>query len=231
MRPMRLRPRSLLLVPVALLAACGGATTSHQATSAPDRSLSAQAQAAPLETLQQPSASKASDGVASSKGATASKSRRAARSQAVRPPLITTGKQRPSKARGQFAGTRVNELKPSGASVLSPCTLVTRSEARAILGRPIAGLKKAAQGPTCIYRQQGSKRLVTVALQHGRVSAAQQRGKQVVRVNLRGHKAFCLKQGTLMMLVPLRDGQMLNVSAACPIAAQFASKALARLGG
>jgi hypothetical protein len=115
--------------------------------------------------------------------------------------------------------------------VLSPCTLVTRSEARAILGRPIVGLKKAAQGPTCIYRQQDSKRLITVSLQHLELSPAQQRGEQVVRVNLRGHKGYCLKQGTLMMLVPLRDGQVLNVSAACPIAAQFASKALARLGG
>jgi hypothetical protein len=228
---MRLRPRSLLLVPVALLAACGGATTSHQGTAAPDRSLSAQTDAAALETLQQPSTAKASDGVASSKGAAGSKSQRSTRSQAVRPPLITTGKQRPSKARGTFPNKRVHELKSSGASVLSPCTLVTRSEARAILGRPIAGLEKAVQGPTCIYRQQGSKRLVTVALQHARLSAAQQRGKQVVRVNLRGHKGYCLKQGTLMMLVPLRDGQVLNVSAACPIAAQFASKALARLGG
>jgi hypothetical protein len=228
---MRLRPHSLLLVPVALLAACGGATTSHQGTAAPDRSLSAQTQAAPLETLQQPSTSKASDGVASRNGAASAKTPRAARPEAVRPALITTGKQRPSKARGQFPGKRVHELKPSGASVLSPCTLVTRSEARAILGRPIAGLRKAEQGPTCIYRQQGSKRLVTVALQHLELSAAQQRGKQVVRVNLHGHKAYCLKQGTLMMLVPLRDGQVLNVSAACPIAAQFAAKALARLGG
>jgi hypothetical protein len=227
---MRLRPRGLLLVPVALLAACGGATTSHQTTAAHDRALPAQTEAAALQTLQQPG-TKAADGVASDKAAAGSKSRRSTRSQAARPPLITTGKQRPSKARGQFPGKRVNELKPSGASVLSPCTLVTRSEARAILGRPIAGLKKAQQGPTCIYRQQGSKRLVTVALQHLELSAAQQRGKQVVRVNLRGHKGYCLKQGTLMMLVPLRDGQVLNVSAACPIAAQFASKALARLGG
>jgi hypothetical protein len=169
--------------------------------------------------------------VASSKGAASAKSQRAARPQTVRPALITTGKQRPSKARGQFPGKRVHELKPSGASVLSPCTLVTRSEARAILGRPIVGLKKAAQGPTCIYRQQDSKRLITVSLQHLELSPAQQRGKQVVRVNLRGHKGYCLKQGTLMMLVPLRDGQVLNVSAACPIAAQYASKALARLGG
>jgi hypothetical protein len=228
---MRLRPRGLLLVPVALLAACGGATTSHQTTAATDRALPAQTEAAALQTLQQPGTAKAADGVAGDKAAAGSKSRRSTRSQAARPPLITTGKQRPSKARGQFPGKRVNELKPSGASVLSPCTLVTRSEARAILGRPIAGLKKAEQGPTCIYRQQGSKRLVTVALQHLELSAAQQRGKQVVRVNLRGHKGYCLKQGTLMMLVPLRDGQVLNVSAACPIAAQFASKALARLGG
>ena len=228
---MRLRPRSLLLVPVALLAACGGATTSHEGTATPDRSLSAQTQAAPLETLQQPANSKASDGVATSKAAGSKSKRSAGTEEASRPPLITTGKQRPSKARGQFPGKRVNELKPSGASVLSPCTLVTRSEARAILGRPIAGLQKAAQGPTCIYRQQGTKRLVTVALQHSELSAAQRSGKQVVRVNLRGHKGYCLKQGTLMMLVPLRDGQVLNVSAACPIAAQFATKALARLGG
>ena len=125
----------------------------------------------------------------------------------------------------------MHELKPSGASILSPCTLVTRSEAQAILGQPIAGLQKAVQGPTCIYRQRDTKRLITVALQHARLTAAQQRGKQVVRVNVAGHKGYCLMQGTLMMLVPLRDGQVLNVSAACPIAARFATKALARLGG
>jgi hypothetical protein len=224
---MRLRPHALLLVPVALLAACGGATTSHQSTAAPDRSLSAQAQQDPLAAAQESTAtstSKAADGVA------VTKSHRSTQTT-PRPDPISTGKQKPSKARGQFPSTRVHELKPSGASILSPCTLVTRSEAQAILGQPIAGLQKAVQGPTCIYRQRNTKRLITVALQHVRLTAAQQRGKQVVRVNVAGHKGYCLKQGTLMMLVPLRDGQVLNVSAACPIAARFATKALARLGG
>jgi hypothetical protein len=224
---MRLRPQALLLVPVALLAACGGATTSHQSTAAPDRSLSAQAQQDPLAAAQESTAtstSKAADGVA------VTKSHRSTQTT-PRPDPISTGKQKPSKARGQFPSTRVHELKPSGASILSPCTLVTRSEAQAILGQPIAGLQKAVQGPTCIYRQRNTKRLITVALQHVRLTAAQQRGKQVVRVNVAGHKGYCLKQGTLMMLVPLRDGQVLNVSAACPIAARFATKALARLGG
>jgi hypothetical protein len=224
---MRLRPQALLLVPVALLAACGGATTSHQSTAAPDRSLSAQTQQDPLAAAQESTAtstSKAADGVA------ATKSHRSTQTT-PRPDPISTGKQKPSKARGQFPSTRVHELKPSGASILSPCTLVTRSEAQAILGQPIAGLQKAVQGPTCIYRQRDTKRLITVALQHVRLTAAQRRGKQVVRVNVAGHKGYCLKQGTLMMLVPLRDGQVLNVSAACPIAARFATKALARLGG
>ena len=65
----------------------------------------------------------ASDGVASSKGAASAKTQRAARPEAVRPALITTSKQRPSKARGQFPSKRVHELKPSNASMLSPCTL------------------------------------------------------------------------------------------------------------
>lgn len=224
---MRLRPQALLLVPVALLAACGGATTSHQSTAAPDRSLSAQTQQDTLAAAQESTAtstSKAADGVP------VTKSHRSTQTT-PRPDPISTGKQKPSKARGQFPSTRVHELKPSGASILSPCTLVTRSEAQAILGQPIAGLQKAVQGPTCIYRQRDTKRLITVALQHVRLTAAQRRGKQVVRVNVAGHKGYCLKQGTLMMLVPLRDGQVLNVSAACPIAARFATKALARLGG
>jgi hypothetical protein len=224
---MRLRPQALLLVPVALLAACGGATTSHQSTATQAPSLSAQTQQDPLAGAQESTAtgtSKAADGVP------VTKSHRS--TQTTPPPdPISTGKQKPSKARGQFPSTRVHELKPSGASILSPCTLVTRSEAQAILGQPIAGLQKAVQGPTCIYRQRHTKRLITVALQHTRLTAAQQRGKQVVRVNVAGHKGYCLKQGTLMMLVPLRDGQVLNVSAACPIAARFATKALARLGG
>jgi hypothetical protein len=226
---MRLRPQALLLVPVALLAACGGATTSHQTTAGPDRPLSAQSEQGPLASAQQPtttSTSKAADGVP------ITKSHRSTASQTPRPDPISTGKQKPSKARGQFPSTRVHELKPSGASVLSPCTLVTRSEAQAILGQPIAGLEKAVQGPTCIYHQRHTKRLITVALQRGvRLTAAQQHGRQVVRVNLHGRKGYCLKQGTLMMLVPLGDGQVLNVSAACPIAARFATKALARLGG
>jgi hypothetical protein len=224
---MRLRPQALLLVPVALLAACGGATTSHQSTAAPDRPLSAQTQQDSLAAVQESTAtstSKAADGVA------VTKSHRSTQTT-PRPDPISTGKQKPSRARGQFPSTRVHELKPSGASILSPCTLVTRSEAQAILGQPIAGLQKAVQGPTCIYRQRHTKRLITVALQHVRLTPAQQRGKQVVRVNVAGHKGYCLKQGTLMMLVPLRDGQVLNVSAACPIAARFATKALARLGG
>ena len=56
-----------------------------------------------------------------------------------------------------------------------------------------------------------------------------QSAKNVTRVTLRGHKAYCVNDHGLAMLVPLAAGHVLRVSAPCPIASGFASKALARL--
>ena len=56
-----------------------------------------------------------------------------------------------------------------------------------------------------------------------------QSAKNVTRVTLRGHKAYCVNDHGLAMLVPLAAGHVLHVIAPCPIASGFASKALARL--
>jgi hypothetical protein len=122
-----------------------------------------------------------------------------------------------------------NEQRGTGVKPLNPCTLVTRSEAVAIVGHPIAALHQAPLGPTCIYQGRRAKSLVTMAVQSTSFTAPQAKAKNVTRVTLRGHKAYCVKRGNLMMLVPLAPGHVLNVTAPCPIAASFASKALARL--
>lgn len=122
-----------------------------------------------------------------------------------------------------------NEQRGTGVAPLNPCTLVTRAEAGAILGRPIAGLHQAPQGPTCIYEPRKAKALVTMAIELTPFDPKKQSAKNVTRVTLRGHKAYCVNDHGLAMLVPLAAGHVLRVSAPCPIASGFASKALARL--
>jgi hypothetical protein len=122
-----------------------------------------------------------------------------------------------------------NEQRGTGIAPLNPCTLVTRAEAGKIVGQPIVGLRQAPQGPTCVYRARKTKSLITMAIQLMPFDPKKQRATDVTRVTLRGHKAYCVKRGSLAMLVPLAAGHVLNVTAPCPIAAGFASKALARL--
>ena len=122
-----------------------------------------------------------------------------------------------------------NEQRGTGVAPLNPCTLVTRAEAGAILGRPIAGLHQAPQGPTCIYEPGKARALVTMSIELTPFDPKKQSAKNVTRVTLRGHKAYCVKDHGLAMLVPLAAGHVLHVSAPCPIASGFASKALARL--
>jgi hypothetical protein len=44
-----------------------------------------------------------------------------------------------------------------------------------------------------------------------------------------GHHAYCGKLGGQTLIVPLRSGQLLNVTAPCVIAERFAQAALKRL--
>lgn len=70
---------------------------------------------------------------------------------------------------------------------------------------------------------------VRLAIQRTAFDPKKQPARNVTRVTLRGHKADCVKDHGLAMLVPLAAGHVLRVAAPCPIASGFASKALARL--
>jgi hypothetical protein len=200
------------------LTACGG-------SSSPSRGATTSAQQLPGQLAATPSSLEQS----APSGATAGKARasgKAAGPQKAARPDPVSAKNHTVKARGN---SKFDEQRGTGVKPLDPCTLVTRAEARAIVGRPIAALHQAPQGPTCIYQVRSAKSLITMAVQTTPFTAPARRAKNVTRVTLRGHKAYCVKRGGLVMLVPLSAGHVLNVSAPCPIAADFASKALARL--
>jgi hypothetical protein len=146
--------------------------------------------------------------------------------------IVKTGEHHVSSARG--IGTEPNdEVNSSGAKKINPCMLVTRSQAQAILGKPVGALTEAPQGPTCIYRPRGAKSFITLAVESKNFSKVEPQSQLRDRISLKvaGHSAYCGVVGTPMLIVSLANGKFMSVAAPCPIAASFAAKALARLPG
>ena len=74
----------------------------------------------------------------------------------------------PSEA--QFPeGEESDEVSPTGAGPVRPCSFVRRDEASAILGAPVQ-VTTGKLGPTCIYETPGSPRAMTLVVQIGRAS-------------------------------------------------------------
>ncbi len=133
----------------------------------------------------------------------------------------------PARARAQ-AGMIDDEVSTTGAKALDPCSLVTRAQAQAILGKPVGQPLDAPQGPTCIYTPQGARGLVTVAVIATDFSTLKPQAhlRDRMSVTVSGHAAYCGVAGSPTMVVPLSPGRFLTVAAPCPIAASFASAAL-----
>jgi hypothetical protein len=222
---MRARHHLALLVVccVAALTACGGLSSGPEKATTSGAQLSGQPLAGPSAALDQ-NAAPADTAAKSASARKASASKGSGEPTASRPDPISA-KNHTVRARHRAK----NEQRGTGVAPLNPCSLVTRAEAGAILGRPIVGLHQAPQGPTCIYEARKAKGLVTMAIELTPFDPKQQPAKNVTRVTLRGHHAYCVKDHGLAMLVPLAAGHVLKVAAPCPIASGFASKALARL--
>jgi len=122
-----------------------------------------------------------------------------------------------------------DEFNSTGAKPINPCALVTRSEARAIVGQPIVRAWRAPQGPTCIYQVHGAKNFITLAVQESKLKTVRKHAHTLSHRRVRGHMSYCLKLGTTMTVVPLSGGRLLQISASCPIGSRFAAKALTRL--
>jgi hypothetical protein len=137
----------------------------------------------------------------------------------------------PVRARPPQPGTTDDEVNSSGAKTLNPCTLVSRSEAQAILHRMVAAPVEALQGPTCIYKPRGAGNFVTLALEPTGFSKVKPQSQLAHRTSLTvgGHAAYCGSAGGPTLILPLAGGQYLAVAAPCHVASAFAAKALSRV--
>jgi hypothetical protein len=114
-------------------------------------------------------------------------------------------------------------------SRFTPCNLVTRRQAQAILGAPLLDPVEAAQGPTCIYRSKNGRSFVTLAVQALDFAKVKPRLRVPRRVTVGDRTAYCGTYGQPMLYVPLSGGRVLSVAGRCAIARRFASRAVRQL--
>jgi hypothetical protein len=123
----------------------------------------------------------------------------------------------------------VEEQDRDPRSRFTPCNLVTKAQARTILGTPILEPAEGAQGPTCIYRSEDGKAFVTLAIQPVKRSQIEKRLQQARRLAVADRTAYCGQYGQEMLYLPLADGRALAVGAPCGVAKRFAERAVREL--
>ena len=111
-------------------------------------------------------------------------------------------------------------------SRFTPCNLVTRAQARAILGAPVLAPVEASQGPTCIYRTREGGGFVCVTVQRTPFERIEPRLRQRRRIDVAGRAAYCGTYGQPMLYVPLARGRLLTIAGRCDVARGFAAKAV-----
>jgi hypothetical protein len=114
-------------------------------------------------------------------------------------------------------------------SRFTPCNLVTKAQAQAIVGAPIHDPLEAPKGPTCIYRTQDGKSFITVAVQSLDFAALKRRIHKREQVNVSDRSAFCGVLGDPVVYVSLPNHRVLSVAAPCKVGRRFATTALGRL--
>jgi hypothetical protein len=119
--------------------------------------------------------------------------------------------------------------KRQAPSAAHPCSLVTKAQARAILGGPVVEPLQAPQGPTCIYQSTRGKQFVTLAVQEASLAQLRKQLSASRSVQVAGTTGYCGRSGRPMLYLPVSSGHVLSVAATCNIATRFAAKAAPHL--
>lgn len=120
-------------------------------------------------------------------------------------------------------------IRRLGGSRLNPCTLVTLAEAQFITSGSVRTSSEAALGPTCVYKRSTDVRAITLTVESATLSQVSHGISHPHKVIINGHRGVCGRLGIQMLLLPLSKGRLLNITAPCPIAHEFATRAVARI--
>jgi hypothetical protein len=130
-------------------------------------------------------------------------------------------------ATGQFpTGHDTDEESASGTKPIKPCALVTRREAKTILGGTVK-MEEHPQGPTCVYTSSG--REITMAVMELPLKPLVSGARKSTPVTIRGHQAYCIRYETTSVVTNVGGGKILQVTGPCQADVRFVSAALPRI--
>jgi hypothetical protein len=128
---------------------------------------------------------------------------------------------------GQFpTGHDTDEESTSGTKPIKPCSLVTRKEAKTILGGAVK-MEEHPQGPTCVYASAG--REITMAVMELPLKPLVSGARKSTPLTIRGHRAYCLRYETTSVVTGVGHGKILQVTGPCQAGVRFVSAALPRI--
>ena len=139
-------------------------------------------------------------------------------------PLRGTGGSEPTD---ESAGHAPGATSGSGPN---PCELVSRKQAQAIVGTPVATPQEAPLGPTCIYQPRKRTEQITVDVEPLDFAKIRPMIRGAIRVSAANHTVYCGRYGRPTTFVPVAHGNVLNIAAPCAIGIQFAETAIRQLG-
>jgi hypothetical protein len=115
------------------------------------------------------------------------------------------------------------------ASRFTPCNLVTKAEAGAILRARMDQPVEAPMGPTCIYRSHDGRSFVTLVVTSQSFTQTVRQVAGPVRLRVAHRQALCGTVGPQMLHVSLKAGRTLSIAGPCVAAQKFAETAVGRL--
>lgn len=115
------------------------------------------------------------------------------------------------------------------ASASRPCSLVSETQATAIVGAPILEPLEAPQGPTCIYQTKSGKPYITLAVQTVNFAKLRRQVRNTRAISVANRTAYCGTYGKPMLFLPVTGGRVLSITASCGVAQRFAAKAAPHL--
>jgi hypothetical protein len=149
---------------------------------------------------------------------------------------VTTGKvpvqvaRHPGRGGEREATASSHPLIAAMRGAPNPCRLVSLAQARRLSHGAIVRSTEVPLGPTCIFRLAHSRREYTLTIETLKFAQVTGLMKQRQRMSIHHALAYCGRLGQPMLFARLSQGRVLNVTAPCTIAKQFASLALPRLG-
>jgi len=141
-------------------------------------------------------------------------------------------KRRVAKAGRSSAGRTVAAMrgqKSPGPSASRPCSLVSKTQARAIIGAAILEPVEAPQGPTCIYQTKSGRPYITLAIERTSYARLQDQISKRRNIAVADRRGVCGTLGRPVLYVPFGSRRVLSVAGPCALATRFAARAIAHL--